>query len=44
MHHQIMCPDQKNQYIDGQNPQHKNEDGVGVVAEVGMGSRSLLLN
>lgn len=42
MHHQIMCPDQKNQYVDGKNPQHEDEDGVGVVAEIGMRSRSLL--
>lgn len=42
VHHQIVGPDQENQDIDGQNPQHQNEDRVGVIAEIEVRSGSLL--
>lgn len=42
VHHKIVGPDQENQDIDGQDPQHENEDRVGVIAEIEVRGGSLL--
>lgn len=34
MDNQVVSPDQQDQGIDGQDPEHENEDGVCVVGEV----------
>lgn len=41
MHHEVMNPDQKDQCIDWQNPQHEHEYRMGIVGEVEMRSEPL---
>ena len=41
MNSKIMYPDDENGKVDGEDPEHEDEDGVGVVVEIIVGSRSL---
>ena len=41
MHHEVVNPDQKDQCIDWQNPQHEHEYRMGIVGEVKMRSEPL---
>ena len=40
---EIVCPDDEDWYVDGEDPDHEDEDGVGVVVEIIVGSASLFL-
>lgn len=44
MHHEVVNPDQKDQCIDWQNPQHEHEYRMGIVGEVKMRSEPLSLS
>ena len=41
MYRQIMGPDQKDGYVDGKNPEHKDKHRVRVVVEIVVGAGSL---
>jgi hypothetical protein len=43
MHNEVVGPDQEDKHIDGQDPQHQNQDGVCVVVEIQMRSGSCFL-
>lgn len=37
MDRQIVYPDNEDGEIDGKNPEHQDEDGMGVIVEIGVG-------
>lgn len=44
MHDEVVCPDQENQDVDRQDPQHQDQDGVRVVTKVEVRGRSGFLD
>lgn len=41
MDHEVVSPDQKDQCVDWQNPQHEHEHRMGIVGEIEMCSEPL---
>lgn len=41
MYRQIMDPDHKDREVDGKDPKHEHQQGVGIVVEVRVGSVAL---